>query len=311
LKLPSLNSAARSAILAAAGNRTTERFMNRYGMRLGASRFVAGETLDQCVQVIRNLKEQGFKCNAAELGEAVQSEADAIRAVQDYEVLLNRLASEKLNANVAVKLTLMGLDIREDLAESNLAQLLDTARGLGMTMRIDMEESSHVDATLRIYRRLRERGYDNVGAVLQSYLYRTAADLESLLPLAPNLRLVKGAYLESREVAFPNKSDVDRNYVRIMEAALSGGGYIAIATHDEQMIERAVDFAASHGIGRDRFEFQMLYGVRSQLQRSLLARGYTVLVATSYGTHWYPFFMRRLAERPANVLFLARNMMRH
>ena len=279
--MPSLNSAARSAILAAAGNRTTERFMNRYGMRLGASRFVAGETLDQCVQVIRNLKEQGFKCNAAELGEAVQSEADAIRAVQDYEVLLNRLASEKLNANVAVKLTLMGLDIREDLAESNLAQLLDTARGLGMTMRIDMEESSHVDATLRIYRRLRERGYDNVGAVLQSYLYRTAADLESLLPLAPNLRLVKGAYLESREVAFPNKSDVDRNYVRIMEAALSGGGYTAIATHDEQMIERAVDFAASHGIGRDRFEFQMLYGVRSQLQRSLLARGYTVLVATS------------------------------
>ena len=279
--MPSLNSAARSAILAAAGNRTTERFMNRYGMRLGASRFVAGETLDQCVQVIRNLKEQGFKCNAAELGEAVKSEADAIRAVQDYEVLLNRLASEKLNANVAVKLTLMGLDIREDLAESNLAQLLDTARGLGMTMRIDMEESSHVDATLRIYRRLRERGYDNVGAVLQSYLYRTAADLESLLPLAPNLRLVKGAYLESREVAFPNKSDVDRNYVRIMEAALSGGGYTAIATHDEQMIERAVDFAASHGIGRDRFEFQMLYGVRSQLQRSLLARGYTVLVATS------------------------------
>ena len=309
--MPSLNSAARSAILAAAGNRTTKRFMNRYGMRLGASRFVAGETLDQCVQVIRNLKEQGFKCNAAELGEAVKSEADAIRAVQDYEVLLNRLASEKLNANVAVKLTLMGLDIREDLAESNLAQLLDTARGLGMTMRIDMEESSHVDATLRIYRRLRERGYDNVGAVLQSYLYRTAADLESLLPLAPNLRLVKGAYLESREVAFPNKSDVDRNYVRIMEAALSGGGYTAIATHDEQMIERAVDFAASHGIGRDRFEFQMLYGVRSQLQRSLLARGYTVLVATSYGTHWYPFFMRRLAERPANVLFLARNMMRH
>ncbi|MHB1623829.1 MAG: proline dehydrogenase family protein [Candidatus Dormibacteria bacterium] len=305
-----MNAAARSAILAAASNRRTEKFMNRYGMRLGASRFVAGETLDQCVQVIRHLNQQGFKCNATELGEAVQSEADAGRAVQDYEVLLNRLAAEKLTANVAVKLTLMGLDVGEDLAESNLAHLLDAARGLGLTMRIDMEESSHVDATLRIYRRLRERGYDNVGAVLQSYLYRSSADLESLLPLAPNLRLVKGAYLESREVAFPNKRDVDRSYVRIMEAALRGGCYTAIATHDEQIIEHAVDFVASHGIGRERFEFQMLYGVRPQLQRSLLARGYTVLVATSYGTHWYPFFMRRLAERPANVLFLARNLAR-
>ncbi len=308
--MPSVNAAARSAILAAAGNRGTERFMNRYGMRLGASRFVAGETLDQCVQVIRHLNRQGFKCNATELGEAVQSEADAGRAVQDYQVLLNRLASEKLTANVAVKLTLMGLDVREDLAESNLAHLLDVARGLGLTMRIDMEESSHVEATLRIYRRLRERGYENVGAVLQSYLYRSSADLESLLPLAPNLRVVKGAYLESREVAFPNKRDVDRSYVRIMEAALSGGGYTAVATHDAQIIEHAVDFVASHGIGRERFEFQMLYGVRPQLQRSLLARGYTVLVATSYGTHWYPFFMRRLAERPANVLFLARNVVR-
>jgi len=308
--LPSLNAAARTAILAAAGNRVTERFMNRYGMRLGASRFVAGETLDQCVEVIRGLNQQGFKCNATELGEAVSSEADARGAVEDYRRLLERLAGERLRANVAIKLTLLGLDIAEDLAETHMAQLLDVARGLGLTMRIDMEESSHVEATLRIYRRLRERGYENVGMVLQSYLYRTASDLDSLLPLSPNLRLVKGAYLESREVAFPNKSDVDRSYVRLMEAALLGAGYTAIATHDEQMIEHAIDFVAGRGIGKDRFEFQMLYGVRPQLQRSLLARGYTVLVATSYGPHWYPFFMRRLAERPANVLFLARNAVR-
>lgn len=308
--MPSLNSTARAAILAAAGNRTTERFMNRYGMRLGASRFVAGETLDQCVQVIRALNQQGFKCNATELGEAVATEADAQRAVEDYRGLLSRLAGERLNANVAIKLTLLGLDIAEELALGHMAELLDLARSLGLTMRIDMEESSHVDATLRTYRQLRERGYDNVGMVLQSYLYRTAADLDSLLPLAPNLRLVKGAYLESREVAFPNKSDVDRSYVRLMEAALQGAGYTAIATHDEQMIEHAIDFVAARGIGKDRFEFQMLYGVRPQLQRALLARGYTVLVATSYGPHWYPFFMRRLAERPANVLFLARNLVR-
>ncbi|MHB1639364.1 MAG: proline dehydrogenase family protein [Candidatus Dormibacteria bacterium] len=308
--MPSLNQSARAGILAAAQSRATERFMSRYGMRLGAARFVAGETLDECIGIIRDLNRQGFKCNATELGEAVESEADAARALCDYEVLLNRLAQEGLNANVAIKPTLMGLAIDEELAERNLAHLLEVARGLGMFMRMDMEESTRVDPTLRMYRRLRERGFDNVGAVLQSYLYRAVADLDSLAELRPNLRLVKGAYLESREVAYPNKDDVDRNYVRIMEAALSGGGYTAIATHDERMIDHAIGFVERHRIGRDRFEFQMLYGVRPQLQRSLVARGYTVLVATSYGTHWYPFFMRRLAERPANLLFLARNMVR-
>jgi proline dehydrogenase len=308
--LPSLNQAARTAILAAAQNRATEGLMSRYGMRLGASRFVAGETLDECIEVIRDLNRQGFKCNATELGEAVESESDAARAVQDYEALLQRLAREKLNANVAIKPTLMGLAIDEDLAERNLAHLLEVARGLGMFMRMDMEESARVAPTLRLYRDLRARGFDNVGCVLQSYLYRTAADLDSLLELRPNLRLVKGAYLESREVAYSSKVDVDRNYVRIMETALLGGGYTAIATHDERMIEHAIGFVQRHQIGRDRFEFQMLYGVRPQLQRSLVAQGYTVLVATSYGTHWYPFFMRRLAERPANLLFLARNMVR-
>ncbi len=308
--MPSINSVARTAILAASQNRVTEGFMNRYGMRLGASRFVAGETLSECVQVIQQLNRQGFKCNATELGEAVDTEADAHGAVQDYEELLRRLASENLNANVAIKLTLLGLAIDEGLALRNMAHLLEVARGLGMFMRIDMEESTRVDPTLRIYRRLREDGFDNVGVVLQSYLYRAVADLNSLLPLRPNLRLVKGAYLESREVAYPSKVDVDSNYVRLMEAALSGDGYTAIATHDRRMIERAIGFVERNRIGLDRFEFQMLYGVRPQLQRELLAGGYTVLVATSYGTHWYPFFMRRLAERPANVLFLARNMVR-
>ena len=306
----SLNSVARTAILAAAQNRATEGFMSRYGMRLGASRFVAGETLDECIEIIRELNRQGFKCNATELGEAVESEEDAARAVADYEVLLQRLAAERLNTYVAVKPTLMGLAIDEGLAQRNLEHLLDVARGLGMFMRMDMEESARVEPTLRLYRALRARGFDNVGCVLQAYLYRTVADLDSLLELRPNLRVVKGAYLESREVAYPNKADVDRNYVRIMETALMGAGYTAIATHDECMIEHAIGFVERHQIGLDRFEFQMLYGVRPQLQRSLLAQGYTVLVATSYGTHWYPFFMRRLAERPANLLFLARNMVR-
>lgn len=308
--MASINGVARSVILAAAQNRATESFMNRYAMRLGASRFVAGENLDQCVAVIRGLNQQGLKCNATELGEAVKNPADATAAVANCELALQRLKAEHLNANVAIKLTLMGLDIEEGMAEENLAHLLDVARNLGMTMRIDMEESTHVDATLRIYRKLRERGYDNVGAVLQSYLYRTQADLEALLPLQPNLRLVKGAYLESKAVAYASKAEVDRNYLALMEKSLLGGGYTAIATHDERMIDHAIEFTGRHQVGRDRFEFQMLYGVRTQLQLSLVEQGYQVLVATSYGTHWYPFFMRRLAERPANVLFLARNMVR-
>lgn len=284
--------------------------MNRYGMRLGASRFVAGETLEQCVVVIRELNRQGFKCNATLLGEAVTTAADADRAVADYQQLIRRLVAEKLRCNVAIKLTLMGLDLDQELAERNMATLLQLCGELGMTMRIDMEDSSHVGPTLETYRRLRDRGLDNVGVVLQSCLRRSLADLESLLPLAPNLRLVKGAYLESRQVAFTDKAEVDANYVRMMEMALSGGGYTAIATHDERMIDHAIAFTTEHGIERDRFEFQMLYGIRSQLQRDLLKKGYEVLVATCYGTHWYPFFMRRLAERPANVLFLARNLVR-
>ncbi|HVB54342.1 MAG TPA: proline dehydrogenase family protein [Candidatus Acidoferrales bacterium] len=308
--MPSLNTLARGAILAAAQNRTTKAFMNRYGMRLGASRFVAGETLDQCVAVIRGLNQQGFKCNATLLGEAVTSAADADRAVAEYRGLIQRLQAEALNCNVAIKLTLMGLDLGEQVAEENMVTLLQFAAQMGMTMRIDMEDSSHVPATLAIYRRLRERGCDNVGAVLQSCLRRSVADLEALLPLAPNLRLVKGAYLESREVAFPEKAEVDRKYLQLIEMALEGAGYTAIATHDQRMIRHSIEFAERKHIDRDRFEFQMLYGIRPQLQRELLQEGYTVLVATCYGTHWYPFFMRRLAERPANVLFLARNLVR-
>lgn len=305
-----MNSIARGAILAAAQNRATKAFMGRYGMRLGASRFVAGETLDQCVGVIRSLNQQGFKCNATLLGEAVTSAPDADQAVAEYQGLLGRLAAEQLNANVAIKLTLLGLDLSPELARSNMLQLLHLAAQLGMSMRIDMEDSTHVEATLGVYRELRALGCDNVGAVLQSCLRRTQTDLDSLLPLAPNLRLVKGAYLESKEVAFPDKAEVDANYLRLLERALSGPGYTAIATHDERMIGHAINFAEQHQIARDRFEFQMLYGIRPQLQRDLLAQGFTVLVATSYGTHWYPFFMRRLAERPANVFFLARNLVR-
>ena len=306
----SLNDIARQTILATAHNAATERLVGRYGMRLGASRFVAGETLDECVVALRGLNERGFKVNTTLLGEAVNSHDDALRAVREYEIVLRRLAAERLDANVALKLTHLGLDLGEAVAQKNLVTLLELARGLGLFIRIDMEESRHVDSTLAIYGRLRERGFENVGTVLQAYLYRSESDLEALLPLRPNLRLVKGAYLESREVAFPKKKDVDQNYLKLLERALTAGGHTAVATHDDAAIEHVIAFASARGIDRDRFEFQMLYGVRPQLQRDLVGRGYRVLVATPFGSHWYPYLMRRLAERPANVLFLVRNLVR-
>jgi proline dehydrogenase len=279
-------------------------------MRLGAARFVAGETLDECVVVLRRLNERGLKANTTLLGESVRDEAEVAAVVVAYEQLVERLVAEKLRANVALKLTHLGLELDEELAFANLRRLVELAGSLETLIRIDMEQSSFVDATLRIFRRLRDDGLDAVGCVLQSYLYRSETDLDALLPLAPNLRLVKGAYLEPPEIAYPRKADVDAAYVRMLERSLTGEGYTAVATHDERLIEHTIRFAGEHGIGRDRFEFQMLYGVRPRLQADLAARGYTVLVATPYGPEWYPYLMRRLGERPANALFLARNLLR-
>jgi proline dehydrogenase len=305
-----LNGALRKVILASSGSPRARGLAKRHGMRLGASRFVAGEDLDACVEILRGLNERGLYANTTLLGEDVRQEAEARAAVDQYLVIIERLHAEELRCNVALKLTHLGLDIDEELAHENLERLVARAEELGNFIRIDMEYSSLVDATLRMYRRVREAGHDNVGTVLQSYLYRSPGDLESLLPLAPNLRLVKGAYLEPQSAAYPGKPDVDAAYVRLVERSLTGGGYTAIATHDERMIEHALAFAEREGIGRDRFELQMLYGVRPQLQLDLAARGYKVLVAAAYGPEWFPFFTRRLAERPANLTFVVRNLVR-
>jgi proline dehydrogenase len=300
----------RSAILAAADSPRVQRVIQKHGMRLGAGRFVAGETLDQCIPVLRSLNERGLAANTTLLGEGVRDEAEARAVAAAYEEVITRLVDEGLRANVALKLTHLGLELDEEVAHANVKQLLGHAQGLGSFIRIDMEQSAFVDPTLRIYRRLRDDGFDNVGTVLQAYLYRTEADLAALLPLDPSLRLVKGAYLEPPAIAYPSKADVDAAYVRLMETSLSGGGYTAIATHDERLIEHAIRFASEHGIARDRFEFQMLYGVRPRLQQDLAARGFKVLVATPYGPEWYPYLMRRLGERPANMLFFVRNLLR-
>jgi proline dehydrogenase len=293
-------------ILTAADNRQVRSVVSKHGMRLGGSRFVAGETMDDSVRALRALNDKGLWANTTLLGEAIRDEGEARAVADEYIVLVDRLASEGLRANVALKLTHLGLDIDEELAYENVRRVVDR----GSFIRIDMEQSEYVDATLRIYRRLRGDGLDNVGTVLQAYLYRTAGDLDTLLPLRPNLRLVKGAYLEPAELAYPKKADVDAAYVRLLETMLLGDGYTAIATHDEAIIEHAIRFADERRVPHDRFEFQMLYGVRPQLQLALAARGHKVLVATPYGPEWYPYLMRRLGERPANALFLLRNLVR-
>jgi proline dehydrogenase len=300
----------RAGILRAADDRHVRRFMSRYGMRLGAARFVAGETLDDCVVVLRRLTSQGLHANTTLLGESVRDRDEAEAVADEYGRILERLHAEQLPVNVALKLTHLGLELDEELAYANVERVVQVAERLGNFVRIDMEQSSVVDATLRIYRRLREAGHDRVGTVLQSYLFRTEADLDALLPLEPNLRFVKGAYLEPPEIAYTDKADVDAAYARLVEQALRGGAYAAIATHDEALIERCIAIAERVGAGRDRYEFQMLYGVRPGLQLQLLRRGFKVLVATPYGPEWYPYLMRRLAERPANVGFFLRNLVR-
>ena len=279
-------------------------------MKLGAARFVAGETIDDAVPVLRGLNEKGLKANTTLLGEGVRDEAEAAAVVTAYEAVLDRIAAERLNVNLALKLTHLGLEIEEELARANLERVVARAASHGNFVRIDMEQSAFVDATLWIYRALRGAGHENVGTVLQAYLYRSEDDLRSLLDLRPNLRIVKGAYLEPAAVAYPQKLDVDAAYERLVEVSLAEGGYTAVATHDERLIEHAIRFAEDHGIGRDRFELQLLYGVRPQLQLDLVRRGFTVLVATPYGPEWYPYLMRRLGERPANLLFFVRNLVR-
>jgi len=300
----------RSLILAAANSPRLQRLVRRYGFRLGAARFVAGETLDDAVPILRRLNESGLLTNTTLLGEGVRDEAEARAVVGAYRDVLDRIHAEGLRTNVALKLTHLGLSIDEEVAQRNVAELVEHAAGLGNFIRIDMEESRHVDATLRIYRSLREAGHENVGAVLQSYLFRSEDDLSALLPLAPNLRIVKGAYLEPPDFAYPRKRDVDAAYVSLMEASLEENGFTAVATHDETLIEHAISFARERGIPNERFQFQMLYGVRPRLQLDLVGRGFDVLVATPYGPEWYRYLMRRLAERPANLLFFARSLLR-
>ena len=293
----------RDAILAAADNLLVRRTVTRYGMRLGARRFVAGETAQEFMAAAREANAQGFAVAATILGESVGERDETLAVTRRYCALLRAFADEGLDANVAFKLTHVGLDIDTGLALDNASRIAAAAAAGGRSVRMDMEQSRYVDRTLDIFRRLRE-AYDNVGFVLQSYLYRSEADLAAVLPLAPNLRLVKGAYLESSDVAYPRKQDVDAGYVRLLETALTHDGYTAVATHDPALIAHTAEFAAARGLPKQgRFEFQMLYGIGTGLARTMLERGYRVRLSIPFGEYWFPYLMRRLAERPANLAF--------
>ncbi|MBV8345626.1 MAG: proline dehydrogenase family protein [Candidatus Eremiobacteraeota bacterium] len=296
----------RSAILAAADSTLVRRAVTRYGMRLGAGRFVAGESAAEFLPVARDANARGFAVAATILGESVRQRDETLEITSEYCDLLRAFAADGTDANVAFKLTHVGLDIDPELAFENASRIAAAARDGGATIRMDMEQSRCVDPTLAIYRRLRET-FDNVGFVLQSYLYRSRDDLLAALPLEPNLRIVKGAYLEPPSIAYAKKSDVDRNYVELMELALSQEGYTAIATHDPKIVEHAIAFARRHALPeRGRFEFQLLYGIAGPLARSLVERGYRVRLSIPYGRFWFPYLMRRLAERPANLAFFLR-----
>lgn len=293
----------RAAILGAADNPLVRRAVTRYGMRLGARRFVAGENAEQFLPVAREANSQGFAVAATILGEGVRDREEARAVTSEYCRLLGSFAEEGLDANVAFKLTHVGLDIGAELAFDNAARIAATAAESGNTVRMDMEQSRYVDRTLAIYRRLRESA-DNVGFVLQSYLYRSRDDLPALLALAPNVRIVKGAYLEPSDIAYPAKRDVDASYLALAQLALSHEGYTAIATHDAAMIDHIASFAVGRGLPkRGRFEFQMLYGIATSLAAGVRDGGYRVRLSIPYGKYWFPYLMRRLAERPANLAF--------
>jgi proline dehydrogenase len=300
----------RSAFLYLAGQQQIFKFVrNNRLARSFANRFVAGETLDTALAAVARLKARGITASLDLLGESVHNEAEARAAGQAYITMLDRINEQKADANVSVKLTAMGLDISEDLCVAIMHEILQRARDYGSFVRIDMESSEYTQRTLDLFEQRLYPAYPrNVGIVVQSYLYRTFADVERAILLKARVRLCKGAYKELETVAYPDKKDVDATYVRCMHELMLRGNYAGIATHDEAIINEAKRFALAYDIAPERYEFQMLYGVRRDLQDQLVREGYRMRVYVPFGTRWYPYLMRRLAERPANVAFLTGNL---
>jgi proline dehydrogenase len=290
-----------------------QRFIVRFPLsRRVSRRFVAGETLDDAIRVVQKLNQQGLHVAFDQLGESVTTESEARAATNGYLRALDAMAAAKVSSHVSVKLTQMGLDLSPDLCLDHMRQIVSKAKAIGTFVTIDMEDSNYTQATLNIFKTLREE-FDSVGIAIQAYLHRSEEDIRALVAMGATVRLCKGAYKESPEIAFQQKRDVDANMIKLARLFFdangkSNGAYLQLATHDEKIIAWAKEYAAKHNVARNRFEFQMLYGIRSNLQRQLASEGYTMRVYVPYGTHWYPYLMRRIAERPANVIFLLSNL---
>jgi proline dehydrogenase len=296
-----------------ARSRSLQKLASRYGMASPASfarRFIAGETVEEAVEVARRLECRGLTQTLDYLGESVSSTAEADTATRDYLVILDKIVASGVGRNISLKLTQLGLDIDRVTALDNLRRILEPATTHGFFVRIDMENSPYTDVTLDIFETLWGLGYRNLGVVLQSALYRSEADLTRVLALGARVRLVKGAYREPASEAHQLKADVDAAYIRMATTLLERGTFPALATHDPEVIDATRRIAAERGVAKDRFEFQMLYGIRRDMQNALVADGYGMRVYVPFGRQWFPYFMRRLGERPANVAFVLRSLFR-
>jgi len=300
----------RSTLLKLSENKGFAKWVTSNGTtRRMARRFVAGETLDEAIAAARECNNAGMLASLDYLGENVSTTSDAQHSRDAYLEVFERIAREGLHANVSGKLTQLGLDINIEFCEGLALSIVERAASFDNFLRIDMEGSPYTQRTIDLVKHVRTRS-PAIGTVIQAYLYRSEADIADLLAYGCRIRLCKGAYKESEDVAFPRKADVDANFVRLMQLLLSSGFYHGIATHDPRMVAATIRHAAAKRISKDDFEFQMLYGVRTDLQRRLVKDGYRVRVYIPYGGDWFPYFMRRLAERPANLGFLVRNFFR-
>jgi proline dehydrogenase len=308
-----LDSASKILFHLIAQSRTLKTLASRYGLRRPTSfarRFIAGETVDEAIAAARALEARGMLISLDLLGESVATLAAAAAATRGYLDVIDAIIASGIERNISLKLTQLGLDVDRACAVDNLRKILESAGPAGFFVRIDMESSEYTEVTLDIFETLWGHGYHQLGIVLQSMLYRSEQDLARINALAARVRLVKGAYKESKAVAYPKKADVDASYERMMKVLLTDGRYPAIATHDPKMISVAREWARTHGVAPDRFEFQMLYGVRRDLQAMLTRAGYRVRIYIPFGREWFPYFMRRLGERPANVMFVIRGILR-
>ncbi|WLR41345.1 proline dehydrogenase [Bacillus carboniphilus] len=299
----------RNSFLFLSKNKALTKLAKRYGLKFGASRFVAGETINLASDVIRKLNQENLDVTIDYLGEFVDNEVEANEMADHCIEAIKAIGQKGLRSQLSLKMTSMGLDLSDEIVLFNMNRILKVAKEYNVFVTIDMEDYSRCEKTLEIFKRLISE-YDNVGTVLQAYLYRTVDDIQDLNQYSPNLRLVKGAYKESPEIAFPKKEDVDENFKKIIAIHMLNGNYTAIATHDDEIINYTKQLVKKHNIPKSQFEFQMLYGIRVDRQRELVKEGYRMRVYVPYGTDWYGYFMRRLAERPANVAFVLKGMVK-